>query len=100
MSISSAPKSTPKPNKGEVKPSINIDPRSVFFSAVIDMSWQLAIVVLIPIVGGYELDNHFKIMNLGIILGFVLAIAGVIVVLRRMLAELNQHFFVHKGDKS
>ena len=99
MSISSAPKSTAKPNKGGVKPN-TIDPRGIFISAVIDMSWQLAIVVLVPIVGGYELDNHFHIKNLWMIVGFVVAIGGVIVVLRRMLAGLNQHFFIHPGDKS
>jgi len=31
----------------------------LFNSAAIGMSWQLAVVVLVPIVGGYKLDQRF-----------------------------------------
>lgn len=95
MSKSSAPQATPKPNVGEVKPKTNTadaNQRSIFISAMLDMSWQLAVVVLVPIIGGFELDKHFKTSPLLLIIGFVVAMGGVFVVLKRMLAELNQHF--------
>ena len=101
MNKSSAPQSTPKPTKGQVKSkttAYDINSRSIFMSAVIDMSWQLAIAVLLPIIGGYELDKYFHTSPLWMIIGFVLAMVGVFVVLRRMLAELNQHF-LNPGGK-
>ena len=49
------------------------------------MSWQLAIVVLIPVIGGYKLDQRFKSLPLWTITGFVLAMLGMAIVLLRML---------------
>lgn len=49
------------------------------------MSWQLAIVVLVPIVGGFELDNLFATSPLLLIVGFLLAITGFALVVRRQL---------------
>src|SRR5665213_3305704 len=96
MSKSSAPKSTPKPDKGEVTAkttAADVNQRSIFISAVLDMSWQLAVVVLLPIIGGFEIDKHLSTSPLFVLAGFLLAMGGVVVVLRRMLSNLNQHFF-------
>jgi F0F1-type ATP synthase assembly protein I len=93
----SAPKVTPKPSGGEVSKEKK-DDRLVFFSAVLDMTWQLALVFLIPIIGGYELDEHLKTSPLWLIVGGVLALAGVFAVLRRILNQLNQSF-THPGSK-
>ena len=59
----------------------------LFAVAVIDMSWQLALVVLIPIIGGYELDRHWHTTPWLLLLGFVLASGGTYVVMKRMLNE-------------
>ena len=49
------------------------------------MSWQLAVVVLVPIVGGYELDKAFATSPLLVIVGFIIAMAGVGLVVKRQL---------------
>ncbi len=94
----SAPKTTPKPNKGEVNQESK-DNRRIFIAAVSDMTWQLALVVLIPVIGGYKLDEHFKTSPLWFIVGCVLAIAGSFGVLHRILAQLNQSFLHPEGKK-
>jgi len=54
-----------------------------FFSATLTMSWQLALIVLIPIVGGFELDRKFHTKPLLTVLGFVLALVGVSAIIWR-----------------
>lgn len=49
----------------------------------LDMSWRLAAVVLVPIIGGYELDSHLGTTPTLTIIGFLIAIAGVVIVLRQ-----------------
>ncbi len=56
---------------GQVK-----DPRTEFISATLTMSWQLAIVVLVPIIGGYELDKKLHMTPILTIVGFILAMIG------------------------
>lgn len=98
MSKNSTPVTTSKSEKGETEPSRNlVDPKSAFIGAVLTMSWQLAIVVLLPVIGGYQLDNHLKTSPLWVIVGFVIAIVGVIGVLKHMLGELHQSFLNPKG---
>ena len=59
-------------------------------NAALQMSWRLAIVVLIPLIGGVKLDERFKTSPYLTILGVLLAIGGVYYVLRRILNEFNQ----------
>lgn len=55
----------------------------------LDMSWRLAVVVIVPIVGGYELDQRLHSSPWLTIAGFVVAGVGMAAVLRRMLNEVN-----------
>jgi F0F1-type ATP synthase assembly protein I len=48
-----------------------------FLSATLTMSWQLAVAVLLPIIGGFELDRALNTKPFLTITGFILAIAGV-----------------------
>ena len=59
--------------------------RAAFMSAAMNMSWQLAIVVLVPILGGFKLDDVLGWTPVLTILGFVLAIAGMSIVVKRQL---------------
>lgn len=61
----------------------------VFVTAALDMSWRLAIVVLVPIIGGFELDKRLNTTPALSILGFLLAGAGVAIVLKQMLQQLE-----------
>lgn len=99
MSKRSAPKATPTPVKSEVKPKTSASQKAVFFGAALDMSWQLAVVVLVPIVGGFELDRHLHTSPFLTILGFVLAMLGTFVVMRRMLIQYSQTGIKPKEQK-
>jgi F0F1-type ATP synthase assembly protein I len=56
----------------------------------LDMSWRLALAILVPIIGGVELDKIFDTSPAFIIAGFVLAMAGMGLVLWRTLQVANQ----------
>jgi F0F1-type ATP synthase assembly protein I len=50
--------------------------KSKFFSATLEMGWQLALIVLIPLIAGIKLDQHFASSPSYTLAGFMLAIAG------------------------
>lgn len=52
------------------------------------MSWQLAIVVLIPVIGGFKLDQHFNTSPLWTIVGFLIAIGGMVIVVKRAVSAV------------
>jgi F0F1-type ATP synthase assembly protein I len=54
-------------------------------TAVMGMSWQLAVVVLVPILGGFFLDQQFATTPLLTILGFIIAMTGFGLVVWRQL---------------
>lgn len=53
--------------------------------AALNMSWQLAIVVLVPLLVGVKLDKHFHSLPLWTGLGFLVAMAGMALVVWRQL---------------
>ncbi len=59
--------------------------RQLFMSAALNMSWQLAIGVLVPIIGGYELDKTLKTTPLLTILGLIIAMILCAVVVSKAL---------------
>jgi F0F1-type ATP synthase assembly protein I len=63
--------------------------RSRFASAAIGMGWQLAVVVLLPIVGGYKVDQHNNSVPVWTLIGLALAMVGSIIVIRRALAAFG-----------
>ena len=62
----------------------------LFISMALDMSWRLAAVVLVPIIGGFKLDEHFKTTPLLTIVGFILAMAGMALVMWQTLQAANR----------
>jgi len=63
---------------------------SAFLSAALGMAWQLAVVVILPIVGGYKLDEKYGLLPWLTILGLVLAMVASVLVIRRALSEMNK----------
>lgn len=61
----------------------------VFLAAAFNLSWQLAIVVLVPIFAGYKLDQHFNALPVFTVVGLVVAMFGTAAVLRRQLQLLG-----------
>jgi F0F1-type ATP synthase assembly protein I len=60
-------------------------PRNDFMLAVLGMSWQLAVVVLVPIVGGFELDKVFATSPLLVVVGFIIALIGFTLIVYRQM---------------
>ena len=94
MIKTTAPGKTPSPAE-QAKPHAAVgkeagkSPTAVFVSAALDMSWRLAIVVLMPIIGGFELDTRLDTTPFLTIVGFFLAMGGMTLVLWRMLQSLS-----------
>ncbi len=86
------PTPSPKPaaNNSQVTVGKPEDPQSVFVGMALDMSWRLAAVVLVPIIGGYELDSHLGTTPFITVVGFLVAIGGVIVVMRQTVKAANK----------
>jgi uncharacterized membrane protein YjfL (UPF0719 family) len=74
---------------GKIDPLTSAEIRSTFFAAALSMGWQLAVVVIIPIVGGYYLDQHLHESAIWEVVGFIVALLGFIVVVRRQLLDFN-----------
>jgi F0F1-type ATP synthase assembly protein I len=55
-------------------------PQTQFLVAAMNMSWQLAVVVLVPVIGGFEIDKKLHTLPLLTIVGFVVAMAGMALV--------------------
>ena|SRR6266496_864463 len=64
--------------------------RNLFMSMALDMTWQLALVVVVPIVGGYALDQHYHRTPWLTIAGFGVAAIGVFGVLSRVVGEAEK----------
>lgn len=77
MKQTNAPQSRPSPSSKEQTRAVadKGSATTVFMSMVLDMSWRLIVVFLVPIIVGAELDKHLKVKYVYLILGFVLAIA-------------------------
>ena len=90
----------PVEGASKVKTSeVKRDPKVIFFASVIDMSWRLAIVVLVPVIGGFELDQHFKTTPGFTIAGFVVAMIGMFFITKQTLVKASRPANI-KGNKS
>ena len=93
MTETKTPETTPSPkplsNSQQVTVGKPENHSSVFVGMALDMSWKLALVVLLPIVGGYEIDSHAGTTPVVTIVGFVLAMLGVAYVMWSTLQAAN-----------
>lgn len=62
---------------------------TIFVTMALDMSWRLAIVVLVPIIGGFELDQWLDTTPVLTIVGFILAMGGMGLVMWQTLQAAN-----------
>lgn len=63
---------------------------SIFINMALDMTWRLAIVILVPIVGGFYIDKWLDMSPVFVISGFFVAMAGMGLVMWRTLQVANQ----------
>lgn len=67
-----------------------LSPKRQFVEAAMNMGWQLAGTVLIPVIIGVKLDDHFK-TNPSYTLGaLVLACGGAVMVVSNVIKKVNQ----------
>jgi hypothetical protein len=82
-----------KNNTDLVKNKTGIDKtmtdNALLLNAAVQMSWRLAIVVLVPLIAGVKLDQHYKIFPYLTITGSILAIVGIYYVLSGVLKEFG-----------
>lgn len=64
--------------------------RGAMVALTLSLSWQLAVIVLVPLIGGYKLDDRFHTMPWLTLLGLIVALAGMILVVKRVLRRLNE----------
>ncbi len=61
--------------------------QNLFIVMALNMSWQLAIVVIVPLVGGYKLDQHFDSSPIYTVIGLVITVLASFAVLYRTLLD-------------
>ena len=87
MKQTTTPIKTPSPENGQSEETAKVGSSTnavaEFFAATWTMSWQLAIVILVPLVGGFELDRKLHTGPALTVVGFVIAMAGVAAVVWR-----------------
>jgi F0F1-type ATP synthase assembly protein I len=84
------PATKPMPAASDPKlPQQTKDLKAEFLGAAFNLSWQLAIVFLIPVIGGFKLDEHFHKSPLYTLIGFAIAITGVVIILKNVLSEFS-----------
>lgn len=97
------PSMTPSPDalsKSEAGVDRSKSDRSIFIAAVLNLTWQMAIVVLVPIVGGYYLDKYFHTVPLITIVGFVVSSFCVAIVLKQQLEMFGPTPTASKSDSN
>jgi uncharacterized membrane protein len=62
----------------------------MFFVMALNMSWQLAVVVLIPIIAGVQLDKKFDSAPVLLFVGLALAVLGSIAIMWRTMRMANK----------
>lgn len=88
MKQTTAPQ-TPSPSKKLSKVDRS-NPRGDFFVAALNMSWHLAIVVLVPIIGGAELDKALGDSYVFTLIGLSLAVILSAAVMWRAMQAANR----------
>jgi F0F1-type ATP synthase assembly protein I len=64
--------------------------RSQFLVMALNMSWQLAVVILVPVVAGTQLDKAFNTSNVYTFVGLGVALLGSIAVMWRTMQVANK----------
>ena len=70
-----------------------------FVAMVLAMSWQLAVVVVVPIVGGHYLDQRLHTAPWLILLGVLIAGAGMLMVMVRIVGQANSATAITGGQQ-
>jgi F0F1-type ATP synthase assembly protein I len=64
--------------------------KQLFIGTTLNMSWRLALTVLIPTIAGVQLDRRFDSAPSLTLTGFFLAVAGAFLVVASSVKEVNE----------
>lgn len=67
------------------------EPQQFMVGSILAMSWQLALAVLVPLLGGHALDRAFGTLPWLTLTGLIMAMIGMVVVVRRSINDLNEY---------
>ena len=81
---------TPRTRGEDPTTGQNRGARGNFVVASLNMSWQLALVVLVPLVGGAQLDKVTHRNSLWVLVGLGIALLGSIAVMWRAMRAANR----------
>lgn len=87
------PKTTPQVEGGKTRKNKHdqaASQKNVFLYMALNMSWQLAVVVLLPVIAGAKLDKAVGTSNLYVFIGLALAAAGSVIVIWRAMQTANR----------
>ena len=101
MKQTKAPGVAPSPQTDSTKPPkyAGKSANTVFLAMALDMTWRLAIVVLVPVIGGFKLDEALDTSPALTLLGFLLAMGGMAYVMWQTLQKANQTTMPKKDNK-
>lgn len=90
-----APKSAHSTESGKTKQNDDLakvasSQRNIFLALALNMSWQLALVVLVPILAGVKLDKVFGTHEVLTFVGLGLAVVGSGLVIWRAMQRANR----------
>lgn len=66
----------------------SFDAQSTFISATLNMGWQLAVAVLVPVFIGAELDNKFDSSPSYTLAALVIAVFGSVIIVKNNINEV------------
>lgn len=81
---------SPRVERDSTKPDGSKKSNMFSIGLAINMAWQLAIVSLLPVIGGAMLDSNFETAPWFTLTGLVLASAGSVVVVWRTLKTMSE----------
>lgn len=73
--------------------------QQVFVLSALNMSWQLAVTILVPLIGGVMIDGHFKTSPVYTMVGLVAGIFMSCIVVWRAFKRLNKATAVKLANK-
>lgn len=59
-------------------------------AVALTMSWQLLVVIVLPVLGGRWLDTRFSMSPVWTVIGVVAGLAGTIIVVRQAMQQLSE----------
>ena len=91
MKKAAAAKKTTTPGEDDITQFLEVQAaKSQFFGATLNLSWRLALTVLIPVLIGVKLDKTFDKSPSFVLAGLTLAAFGAVLTIMQTVKEVNQ----------